>query len=159
MSAPQNLFTTIPTRVNGAAGGTVQASWWNVLRTGLLQMFGLGAVGEGQITLTNNAGATAVTGVTCDSALYRTLIVDYDIYRKTDTAASELRATGRLVIQWSPQNSSWNIASEEYVPNVAHGVTWTLTGTTVVQLNYASSNLAGANYVGTLDARASTFAL
>lgn len=142
---------SIPVRLNG---GQVTASWWNLL----LYMFGAGALYETSQTLSNNASATAVTGVTCDSASYRTMTVEYDVYRKTDTAASEVRATGKVVLVWSVQNSSWSIKGEDFIGD-AHGITWTLTGTTVAQLNYATTNIAGANYVGKLNTRASTFNL
>lgn len=150
------IFSTVPARANG---GRAFASWWNVLRTALIAFLGAGAIEELSQSLSNNAAATNVTGVTCDSASYRALNLEVEIYRKTDTAASEKRAWGFVICQWSIQNASWSIIGEEYWGAGDHGLTFSLTGTTVMQLQVATDNKAGSNHVGKLGIKGTTFNL
>lgn len=123
---------------------------------------------ETSFTLPNNSSATNLTGATCDSATYRSCVFNFDIYRKTDTASSEVRSVGSITFIWSLQDSAWYAMSPVFVgddrsviTNVStpSGVTFSVSGTTTLQVQVATDNIPGANYVGKLNWTKETFNL
>jgi hypothetical protein len=97
-------------------------------------------------TIANNQATTNVTGLLFDGISTRSFILDYSIYRKTDTAASALAQVGQLRGVYNTQTSTW-FMSDDYSGQNA-GVTFSIL--TSGQIRYSSTNIAGANYSGTL---------
>lgn len=151
-----SIASLIPIRANGGGPiGYVTASWWNIIRTALLALFGDESATETAFTVVNNqAGAADVTACLVSSASSRGAVVKYDIRRKSDTALSEVRAVGTLVLGYRLQSSAWEILGQDEYGDT-HGVTFTVTAAGQVQ--YTSTNLAGANYVGELRFKVESF--
>lgn len=103
----------------------------------------------------NNA-ANQSTGLTFSDGIYREVIIDYSIRRRTDTTTG-LIERGRLRLTSNPDAAllanKW-VKSYDFQNNegVDTGVTLSIAvtdngdGTRTVDLQYTSSNLAGANH-------------
>lgn len=105
---------------------------------------------QANITILNNqAVAQNVSNLVFDGAITNKFIVDYGLFRSTDS--SSLAQAGRLRGVYNEDAAEWYI-SDDYSGQNA-GVTFTITNGG--QIQYTSSNLAGANYVGTLEYRIS----
>jgi hypothetical protein len=99
-------------------------------------------------TIANNqASATNLTGVIFDPLEYRGVILDYAIYRITDTASSAVVQVGELRLAYNTQSTTWYL-SDNYAGQNA-GVTFSISGSG--QIQYTSSDIAGANYIGTME--------
>lgn len=85
--------------------------------------------------VTNGQIATALTGETVDSSLYIACDYAFQIIRGTTVFAS-----GIFSLQFL--NSAWRLIDRGYGGDV-HGITWSLTGTTVAQLDAAADSGAG----------------
>lgn len=132
-------ISDIPVRVNGRK---VEASWWNDIRTALLTALG-GATAETQQTISNNAAATAITGLLLDSTTLVYARVLVSVYRQTD-APTKLRQVFTLDCYFKT-GTGWDFEPQSVGED--SGLTFTIDATTG-QISYASSNVAGANYVG-----------
>ncbi len=110
----------------------------------------LDAIGlETQFALANAQATANVTGLLFSSAAFRSVVIEYDITRKTDTGSSEVRrVAGKLVLVFSEETSNWTLESDEFSGSLA-GVT--LTVTTAGQVQYATTDITGANYVGVIN--------
>lgn len=103
--------------------------------------------GDTSFTIANNqASAASVTGLLLDGVSTRGFILDYSIYRQTDTALSALAQVGQLRAVYNSQSSTWFMSDDYSGQN--SGVTFTIQPSG--QIQYTSSNIAGANYVGTM---------
>jgi hypothetical protein len=94
----------------------------------------------------NQASAADVTGLLFDPITTRSFVLDYSIYRQTDTASSALAQAGQLRGVYNTQSGVW-LMSDDYSGQNA-GVVFSIQPSG--QIRYTSSNIAGANYVGTL---------
>lgn len=98
-------------------------------------------------TIANNQSSAAnVTSLLIDGASTRSFIIDYSIYRKTDTALSALAQVGQLRGVFNTQSSTWFISDDSSGQN--SGVTFSILSSG--QIRYISSNISGANYTGSL---------
>lgn len=103
--------------------------------------------GDTSFTIANNQSSAAnVTGLLIDGVSTRSFILDYSIYRQTDTASSALAQVGQLRGVYNTQSASW-LMSDDFSGQNA-GVTFTILNSG--QIQYTSTNIAGANYVGSL---------
>lgn len=102
---------------------------------------------EQSFTIANNQSAAAnVTNLLFDGVSVRGFAIEYTIYRQTDTASSAVAQIGQLRGVYNTQSATW-LMSDDYSGQNA-GVTFSIQSTG--QIRYTSSNIAGANYVGTL---------
>lgn len=100
---------------------------------------GSGGVGFGAWvphSVTDGQSATALSGETVDSTVYSSADYIFEITRGTTVFAN-----GSFSLQYL--NSSWRIQLGEYRSDIAHGITFTLTGTTTAQLLAAANSGAG----------------
>ena len=103
--------------------------------------------GDTSFTIANNqAAAASITGLLIDGVSTRGFILEYSIYRQTDTALSALAQLGQLRAVYNSQSSTWFMSDDYSGQN--SGVTLTIQPSG--QIQYTSSNIAGANYVGTM---------
>jgi hypothetical protein len=93
-------------------------------------------------TIANNQSATNVTGLVLTSL--RGAVVEMEISRKT--TLSELRGMKRLVFLYDSTSALWYVSDTEDNTGADTDVTITVSGN---QVQYESSNQAGASYVGT----------
>jgi hypothetical protein len=102
---------------------------------------------EQTFTIANNQSSAAnVTSLLIDGVSNRGFILDYTIYRQTDTASSAVAQIGQLRGVYNTQSATWLMSDDFSGQN--SGVTFSIQSTG--QVRYTSSNIAGANYVGTL---------
>ena len=73
-------------------------------------------------------------------------MIDYSIYRQTDTASSALAQAGQLRGVYNSQAGTFYIADDFIGQNA--GVTFSIT--IAGQIQYTSTDIAGLNYAGTL---------
>jgi hypothetical protein len=93
----------------------------------------------------NQSPAANVTNLIFNGASIRSFIVEYSIYRITDS--NELAQIGRLRGIYKTVANEW-LMSDDYSGENA-GVNFTIT--TTGQIQYTSTNVAGTSYVGTLE--------
>lgn len=112
--------------------------------------------GTGDITLTsfvpaNNQSSVAnVTGLSFDSSLIRGAIIEYSIYRYT--ASSELSEVGNLYVSYKNSAGSAELAQTHVGSS---GITFSITSG--LQIQYTSTNMAGAGYTSKMQFRAKAF--
>jgi len=111
----------------------------------------IGASGGGggssiSMALANNQTSAAnVTGLSINSATYIHAMMNVFISRQTDTP-TELVESGILHLVYLPKSATWDIRFQSVYGDA--GITFSITSGGQVQ--YVSTNIAGANYVGKL---------
>lgn len=99
----------------------------------------------------NIAAFTNIVGMSFNNAQVRSGIISYSLYRAT--TLNELSEAGHLYVTYKSTAGSWEIAQ------TAVGTSDVLfTVTNAGQVQYSSSNMLGANYVGKLTFNAKSFA-
>jgi hypothetical protein len=105
---------------------------------------------QANVTIANNqVSAANVSNLVFDGAVAKKFIVDYGLYRSTDTTS--LAQAGRLRGVYNEDAAEWYL-SDDYSGQNA-GVTFSITNGG--QIQYTSSNMSGTGYVGTLEYRIS----
>jgi hypothetical protein len=103
--------------------------------------------GSTSFTIANNQlAAASVTSLLIDGVSTRSFIIDYSVYRQTDTALSALAQAGQLRGVFNTQSSTWFMSDDYSGQN--SGVAFSILSSG--QIQYTSSNIAGANYVGSM---------
>jgi hypothetical protein len=98
-----------------------------------------------KFTLTNNvAVATNVTGIIYDKLVTLSARLSIDILRRTDSA--NFREVGDIFMIYDPELDVWNVTGNTFYQDA--GIVFT--ATSAGQLQYTSSNMAGASYSGFL---------
>ena len=134
---------------SAAAAAASAASINNWLGTSLIQ--------QTTFTIANNIGsATDVTGLLFSSASCKSAKVHGALRRKTDTASSEVLGYFDLILMYSNQDSAWYLVSVRE-DNVSSSTGVTFTVTSAGQVQYVSTNIAGANYAGEFKFKAEVF--
>lgn len=133
-------FSSIPVR----GPGPVSPDWWNALRIAGM------AIESSQLsaTIANNQSSPAnVTGMAIDSVISTSAKIQAEISRLTGT--NEALARGTISLIWRRLSSTWDIVTEWQGDDPGLTLTVTTTGT-VAQVQYASTNISGSGYSGTL---------
>lgn len=100
------------------------------------------------MAIANNQTTPAdVTGFTADSAKVKAKFAIYDIERKTATINRQ--EMGLIFITRDTADSQWRVSKFSLFDDDM-GVTWSMTQTTVGQLQYVSDNMSGGSYASTL---------
>lgn len=142
------LFDAIPVRSN-ADRGTVDAGWWNTIRTALVGAFGNGAVTETQFTIADNQSSyTDITGLALSLSVTKAAIIEYTIYR-TNGSSTERREVGRLVAYHKAVAGAWSYERHTDAGDDALNVADSLIVNSSGQVQYKSDSI-GATYVGTI---------
>jgi len=99
-------------------------------------------------TIANNQiSAANITNLLFDGANTRGFILDYSIYRKTDTASSALAQIGQLRGVYNTQSNLWFMSDDFSGQNSGVSLSIQPSG----QIQYTSSDIgAGANYSGVM---------
>jgi hypothetical protein len=101
---------------------------------------------ETSFQIANNTLAN-VTGLIFNPSTYRSVKIEYSIYRKTDTLGSAKAQVGQLRFVYNTQSQIW-LMSDDYAGQDS-GVVFSINNTTG-QVQYSSSNILGDNYSGVL---------
>jgi hypothetical protein len=98
------------------------------------------------VTIANNQSVAAnVPDLILDGSQIRSALIEYSLYRKTDT--NEVLQSGSFRVQYKPIEMTWLLGAESYLGDNA-GVTFSITSGGQVQ--YVSDDLTGTNYEGNL---------
>jgi len=168
--APGNLFTTgdpsggIPaTTVDDTIMNAIQEEIVNVvldagltldqtnvnlsqLLTAINAKVGAGGVQFSQAIVNNQAAPLNITNLLFDSNDIKSVTVDFDLHRQSDTGASELDERGSLLLLFDSVAGNWRAKASSLFDDAAVVFTITAAG----QVKYTSSNIAGSNSVGTM---------
>lgn len=151
-----SIFGDIPVRINGQL---IEASWFNTIRSKLLQAFGdvegevAQAIGQGQVS-------QDITTLTFSSADFSSVDIEYTLRRETDS--DEVFVRGGFTLQYMKTANTWRLKEGEFRGDDV-GVTFdTLddTGTpgiNIVQVRYSSDTLAGGSYAGNIVTKYTTW--
>jgi hypothetical protein len=145
-STPSGYIKLCEITVPASTGPTSQS---NISDKRLL--FSTFGVDKNFVLANNQSSAADVKGALFTGGLFRSVTIDYDIYRQTGTALSECREVGRLILIWSHSESIWRIERiADAVQNNDTGIVFSMSGN---QLQYTSTNISGASYSGLLTYR------
>lgn len=104
-------------------------------------------VSQTSFTIANNQSSAAnITGLLFSPTLFRSVKIEYALYRQTDTAGSARAQMGQLRFVYNTQAASWFV-SDDFAGQDA-GVTFSITSSG--QIQYTSTNISGTNYSGNL---------
>lgn len=128
------------------AGLTLDAGTENQLLQAINIKLSGGGIVSNQITqsVLNNQAATPITGLVFSSTSVKGFRVLFDIARST--GSSNVTEVGEIFGSFNPITSVWAIEEQSYVGDA--GLTWSIDSTG--QIFYASSNITGSSYTGTV---------
>lgn len=144
------FFDDIPIRENG---GTVDAGWWNIIRTKLIASYGNSLTGDTQQTITDGQAATDITGLLLSSA--STSTVEIHITSKRDDGTNQRRHKQHITAWYNSRKAAWAISVEELgkictasvCTSGGSGITYSITSGGQMQ---AAANTMGGSHVGTI---------
>lgn len=130
-------------------GWGADATGWATEVTDVLQgLQGTNDIAQTTFTVANNISSAAdVVGLLFNPATVRSAVVEYSVYRKTDS--NELAEKGTLELIYKNGGTigaKWTIGRVFFGDD--GGMLFTMTDTGQVQ--YTSTNLSGTNYSGTM---------
>ena len=147
--------SNLPIRSNG---DNIVNAWFNSIRTFISTIESF--VDQVDATIGNTVSpAEDVTGITLDSSLYTSAIYEVEVSRATDSV--DAFSTGRISLQFVA--GAWRVESGGFLGDAdtspgGGGITFSVTESLgVAQLQYVSSTIAGASYVGTIKLRRVVF--
>lgn len=140
------LFDAIPIRDNGLT--EVDASWWNSIRTALINAFGDQINAQTPFTIADDQSSLAdIAGLVFDEAEVIFFKMRYSIFR-TD-GSSPRRETGIFEAAWDEATSSWLYKREAISGNALNMGADSLQITAAGQVQYKSDSMGGT-YSGTI---------
>lgn len=145
-----SIFSDISIRVNSDTE-YVEASWWNDIRTALINAFGGGATAESKFTMTDNQSTFAdITSFTFDGASYGSVVAEYTIYRYDGTSTERRETGGVLKFGYKPQAGSWSLderrSAGDDALNITGGGLQVTTTSGVGQVQYKTDNMGGSDH-------------
>jgi hypothetical protein len=139
-----SLFSSIPIRTN-AKTDVVDASWWNTIRSKLIEYFGEGVTGETIFTIADNqASYQNITGLSFDGDDYSHVKIEYTIYR-TNGGGTERKESGTLILNYKKTAQTWTInrrSEDDDALNVASSLALNVSSG-VAQVQYKSDSVGG----------------
>lgn len=112
------------------------------------------AKGIADFVIANNQAAQNITSLIFDKTKFKSAVIEYDMYRKTD-APTEVSCYGKVVAMFKPVANAWAILPPEEIGDDC-GVTFTIDAATG-QVKYTSSDIVGANYSGLMRIKVTRF--
>lgn len=153
-------FENIPVRENGMLD--VDASWWNTIRTYLINAFPNYKASSSAFTIANNQSSLAdITGLLLDSSTHNFWLIRYRINRSTDSPLSYLEV-GTLKVWFDGTSFNYSrtvdfgnalVDGDEEGEYQIGGADTLQIDASTGQAKYLSSNLAGGSYAGAFDWR------
>lgn len=98
----------------------------------------------------NQSSAANVNGLSFNTSLVRSAIIQYSLYRTSTT--TEMSETGHIYVTYKSTAGTWEIA-QSY--GGSSGVTFTITN--AGQIQYTSTNFSGTSYSGKMKFNAKAF--
>lgn len=113
---------------------------------------GTGDILTTSFTIANNQAVAAnVVGASWDTSVIRSAIVQYSIYRSSNTP-NELSETGHIYLTYKSTANTWDLA-QSYAGS--SGTTFSITS--AGQLQYVSTDIGSGAYVGKMKFNAKAF--
>lgn len=145
-----------PTPGDEPGWGQAATDWAEAVTEVLGSISGPDDILPSTFSISNNVGvATSLTNLAFNTGSVRQATVTYAIYRRTDSSTSGHAEMGVINLIFDNNASSgnkWLMNQSNVVGNA--GVAFSITD--AGQLQYTSTNIAGANYSATLRFRAQT---
>ncbi len=144
----------IPIRSNQ---DTIKASWFNTLRTFLIDAF-RAVTGQTTFTIDNNISSFTNIGFSVDAVSFTSARIPFEIIRST--SLENRHELGEIILRY--KNSTWEIlmnssfgdnslGDPDYFSIVQAG--------TVAHLKYKSDNMSGTGYAGNMKLKAEYFTI
>ena len=135
---------SIPENRENPGWGEELTSWMDAITDVAAGITGVGDILQTSVTIANNtASATNLAAFTFDPGTVRGAEITYAIYR--NTSASELAEFGKIYLVFKTVAGTWDL-SQTFAGS--SGVTLTITS--LGQMQYTSTNMAGTGYAGTI---------
>lgn len=149
-------FSDIPLRENGIK---ILFGWFDVIRSAgvaleakVTSFLGANVIAQTTATIANNqASAANVAGLLLDSTKGKVAHIYAHVRRKTDDG--EKVAGGMLTALYRESTALWDVEPVDAISGDDDGVVFSIVAGTG-QVQYASDNMAGANYAGSISFRA-----
>ena len=149
-------FSDLPIRLNG---DKIEASWFNSMRTLLVQIFGE-IQGESSLPIgQNDSNQTIPEMAGIDKLDFSQVDVEYIVRRRTDDLSSEVFQSGKFAIQYMIGSNNWRISGDqENIKGEDAKIEFSLlqdtgSGSNLVTLRYSTTAISGASHVGDLKIR------
>lgn len=137
-------------QLNDTNWGENATNWATAVTSVLNGLSVTGDIGLTTASLANNQVAAAdVTSLSFNSSTIRSATIEYSIYRLT--GSFELSEAGILIITYTSTAATWEITR---VSTAGSDSGVTLSITTLGQVQYISTNVAGTGYSGQMKYRA-----
>lgn len=128
--------------------GEAATDWAEAVTDALSGITVVGDISPTLVSIDNNiAVAQDVSGLSFDSAIIRSAIVEYFVFRSTST--TEQLESGSIVLIYSTDDNEWRLSQ---MHNGESLVVFTITPSG--QMQYTSNNMSGASYSGRMRFRA-----
>jgi hypothetical protein len=116
----------------------------------LVQAIGIlnqnGALWANLAIANNQVAAASLAGLVFDKTTEYAARISFHLHRHTATGGSEVVSQGTLFARYAPVADTWTIVEQSFGDDC--GVTFSITA--AGQIQYVSTNIAGATYVGEL---------
>lgn len=137
--------------------GGEATDWAEEVTDVLNSLLGAGDILETTFNVANNVSVAAnVIGLAFTATAVRAAVIEYSIYRTTDSSTSGNAETGMMNIVYDNNASSGNKWLLSRMQDGESGVVFDITDGG--QFTYTSSNIAGANYSGVMHFKSRTLA-
>jgi hypothetical protein len=125
---------------------------WNQLDAAVKKLIKTGGlITSLAATIANNQASLADVAnfPNLDRTIVKAVSAFYRLLRRTDSGY--LIETGFLFLTWNPETSAWEVTKSTVHGDAETDFAMTLVAGNVWELQYQSSNLAGASYAGTMN--------
>jgi len=116
------------------------------LLTAINSKVGAGGVQYSQAIVNNQAAPLDITNMLFDSNTIKSVAIDIDLHRQSDTGSSELDEKGTLYAIFDSVAGNWRSSLDSKFDDALVVFTITAAG----QMQYTSSDITGSNSVGTM---------
>jgi len=133
----------------------IKASWFNTLRTFLIDAFGA-VSGEASFTISNNQSSLSSLGFSVDALSFTSAKIPFEVSRSS--SAENRVEVGELNLYY--KNSTWYLVfGSSYGDNsMGDGFGFSISQAgTVANIMYTSDNIAGTGYAGNMKLKATYF--
>lgn len=150
-------FSDLPIRLNGQK---IEASWFNSMRTLLIQIFGEAQGETTQPIGQNDTNQNVINIENIDKSDFSQVDVSYIARRSTDDPSEERMQAGSFSIQYWRQAGVWRLGGDQENLRGNDGkIEFSLledtgSGSNIVTLRYSTTSINGGNHLGDLKVRA-----
>lgn len=145
-----NIPFEYPTSGDEPGWGGPATDWATEVTEVLNNVIGPDDILETSFNLENGQTDQNVSGLVFNISSVRSAIIEYNIFRSSDSEPNGLLEAGEIYIAYNTLTSSWIIASGSVVGNAQVSFSITNLG----QIRYSSSDIGSTNYSGLMKFKA-----